>query len=50
MRIEKWQLNGKEVDIRILDKDEIEKNTNIEELEETKDLSKDLEQIGGNNG
>ena len=48
MKIEKWNYNGQEIDISILDAEEIEQNIDIDELEETKDLSKELEKIGEN--
>ena len=48
MRVEKWNLNGKEIDIEIVDENEYEENIDPSKLEETKDLSKELKQIGDN--
>ena len=48
MKIEKWIYKGKEVEIPILEENEIETNEDIE-LDQTKDLTKELENIGDNN-
>lgn len=47
MRIEKWIYKGKEVEVPILDDEEIEINEDNPELEITKDLSKELKNVGG---
>ena len=50
MRVEKWNLNGKEVDLTIFDEEDIETNENNEEdLENTKDISKLLNNDGEKN-
>ena len=38
MRVEKWNFEGKEVDVTILDEDEIEKNDPSDDFENTIDL------------
>lgn len=43
MRIEKWKYKDKEVNVPILENDEIEINEDIDELENTIDLTKTLE-------
>ena len=47
MKIEKWIYKGEEIEVPIVDDDEIEKN--LEELENTRDLSKELSNLGDNN-
>lgn len=49
MKIEKWLYKGKEVDVPIFDEEEIEKNEEIPELENTIDLKEVLNNIGENN-
>ena len=45
MKIEKWKLKDKEVDVKILDDDEIETN---EELDVTADLTEVVEKVDKN--
>lgn len=45
MKIEKWKLKDKEVDVEILDDDEIETN---EELDVTADLTEVVEKVDKN--
>lgn len=45
MKIEKWKYQGREVDVRILEEDEIEKNEYFDDLEDTLDLTEQLENI-----
>lgn len=47
MKIEKWIYKGEEINVPIVEEDEIEKN--LEELENTLDLSKELSNLGDNN-
>ena len=50
MRVEKWNLNGKEIDLTIFDDEDIETNENdIEDLENTQDISELLNNNGENN-
>lgn len=49
MKIEKWLYKGKEVDVPIFDEEEIEKNEETPELENTIDLKEVLNNIGENN-
>jgi hypothetical protein len=46
MKIEKWIYEGKEVEIPILEEDEFEFNMDESNLDITKDLSKELENVG----
>lgn len=46
MKIEKWKYRDTEIEIPILEEDEIEKNENLDDLENTIDLSKVVESIG----
>lgn len=46
MKIEKWKYKNTEIEIPILDEDEIEKNENLDDLENTIDLSEVLYNIG----
>jgi len=45
MKLEKWKYKGKEVEVSIFEENEIEKNENIEELEQIKDLNEILKDI-----
>lgn len=45
MKIEKWKLKDKELDVKILDDDEIETN---EELDVTADLTEVVEKVDKN--
>lgn len=50
MKIEKWMYKGEEIEVPILDDDEIEENLKIQEdLEKTRDLSKELKELGDEN-
>ena len=46
MKIEKWIYKGEEVEVPILEENEIEKNIDLSELDITKDLSKELKEVG----
>lgn len=46
MKIEKWKYKDTEVEIPILEEDEIEKNENLDDLENTIDLSNIVNDIG----
>lgn len=45
MRIEKWNYKGEEIEVPILEDDEIEKNINIENIENTQDLTEELKKM-----
>ena len=45
MKIEKWIYNGEEIEVPILEDDEIEKNIDINNLENTKDLTEELKDV-----
>lgn len=49
MKIEKWKYKGEDVDLMILDESGIETNEELEDLEKTQDLTKDLENVVDNN-
>ena len=46
MKIEKWIYKGKEIDVPIFEEEEIEKNEEIPEFENTIDLTEVLNNIG----
>ena len=49
MKIEKWMYKGKEVEVPVFEEDEIETNENIKDLEKTKELTSELEEISEEN-
>lgn len=44
MKIEKWKFKGEEIDVPILDKDEVEVNVDMNDLEDTVDLTQILKE------
>ena len=48
MKIEKWKYNSTEIEISIFEEDEVEKNEDLDNLEETIDLSEVIYKIGEN--
>ena len=46
MKIEKWKYKGEIIDVPIVEEEDIEKNINIDTIENTKDLTDELKNIG----